>query len=221
MRAYPSIQDVPDEVDLAVIVVPRDFVQGVVEDCGRKGVKALIVISAGFGETGETGCASYVARAPASLELTRAGAVPIVGLTAHETLTDIMGVHQGDVVLITAAAGGVGHLAVQIATGLGAHVVATASGRNHDFVRALGAQTVIDYTAEDMVAAIRTLYPDGVDKARTASRARPPTRLSTRCAMAGRCWTSPGWHPSSGPGSASIPDTWSEPMPIGSRACPA
>ena len=55
VRAYPSIQDVPDEVDLAVIVVSRDFVQGVVEDCGRKGVKALIVISAGFGETGETG----------------------------------------------------------------------------------------------------------------------------------------------------------------------
>ena len=55
VRAYASIQDVPDDVDLAVIVVPRDFVQGVVEDCGRKGVKALIVISAGFGETGETG----------------------------------------------------------------------------------------------------------------------------------------------------------------------
>ena len=55
VRAYPSIQDVPDQVDLAVIVVPRDFVQGVVEDCGDKGVRALIVISAGFGETGETG----------------------------------------------------------------------------------------------------------------------------------------------------------------------
>lgn len=55
VRAYPSINDVPDEVDLAVIVVPRDFVQAVVEDCGRKGVKAVIVISAGFGETGDTG----------------------------------------------------------------------------------------------------------------------------------------------------------------------
>jgi len=55
VRAYPSIKDVPDEVDLAVIVVPCDFVQGVVEDCGRKGVKALIVITAGFGEIGETG----------------------------------------------------------------------------------------------------------------------------------------------------------------------
>lgn len=109
--------------------------------------------------------ASYVARAPASLDLTRAGAVPIVGLTAHETLTDILEVRQGDVVLITAAAGGVGHLAVQIAAGLGAHVVATASRSNHDFVRALGAETVIDYMAEDIVAAIRARYPDGVDKA--------------------------------------------------------
>jgi len=54
VRAYPSIKDVPDEVDLAVIVVPRDLVLGVVEDCGRKGVKAVIVISAGFGEVGDT-----------------------------------------------------------------------------------------------------------------------------------------------------------------------
>ena len=109
--------------------------------------------------------ASYVARAPASLDLTRAGGVPIVGLTAHETLTDLLAVQRGDVVLITAAAGGVGHLAVQIASRLGAHVVATAGRRNHDFVRALGAEAVIDYTAEDVVAAIRARYPDGVDKA--------------------------------------------------------
>jgi len=109
--------------------------------------------------------ASYVAHAPASLDLTRAGGVPIVGLTAHETLTDILAVQRSDVVLITAAAGGVGHLAVQIATRIGARVVATASRRNHDFVRALGAEAVIDYTAEDIVAAVRARYPGGVDKA--------------------------------------------------------
>jgi NADPH:quinone reductase-like Zn-dependent oxidoreductase len=108
---------------------------------------------------------SYLARAPTSLDLTRAGGVPIVGLTAHETLTSILEVQEGDVVLITAAAGGVGHLAVQIASRLGARVVATASRRNHDFVRGLGAETVIDYTAEDVLAAIRSRYPDGVDKA--------------------------------------------------------
>ena len=88
--------------------------------------------------------ASYVARSPASLDLTRAGGVPIVGLTAHETLTDLLAVQRGDVVLITAAAGGVGHLAVQIASRLGAQVVATAGRKNHDFVRALGAEAVID-----------------------------------------------------------------------------
>ena len=108
---------------------------------------------------------SYVARAPGSLDLTRAGGVPIAGLTAHETLTDILEVQQGDVVLITAAAGGVGHLAVQIAARLGGNVVATASRRNHDFVRDLGAETVIDYTSEDLVAAIRSRHPEGVDKA--------------------------------------------------------
>src|SRR5687767_13280004 len=53
VRAYPTIGDVPGEVDLAVIVVPRDLVPGVVQECGKKGVKAIVVISAGFGETGE------------------------------------------------------------------------------------------------------------------------------------------------------------------------
>jgi NADPH:quinone reductase-like Zn-dependent oxidoreductase len=109
--------------------------------------------------------ASYVARAPRPLDLVRVGGVPVVGLTAHETLTDILAVARGDLVLITAAAGGVGHIAVQIAARLGARVVATASRRNHDFVRALGAEAVIDYTAEDVVEAVRARYPDGVDKA--------------------------------------------------------
>ena len=108
---------------------------------------------------------SYAARAPAALDLTRAGGVPIVGLTAHETLTDILEVHRGDVVLITAAAGGVGHLAVQIASRLGGRVVGTASRRNAEFVRGLGAETVIDYTTEDLVEAIHSRYPHGVNKA--------------------------------------------------------
>jgi NADPH:quinone reductase len=108
---------------------------------------------------------SYAARAPASLELARAGGVPIVGLTAHETLTDILEVHRGDVVLVTAAAGGVGHLAVQIASRLGGRVIATASRRNESFVRGLGAEAVIDYQSEDLLEAIRSRYPRGVDKA--------------------------------------------------------
>lgn len=55
MRAYPSMQAIPEPVDLAVIVVPRDLVMGAVEDCAARGVRALIVISAGFAETNEDG----------------------------------------------------------------------------------------------------------------------------------------------------------------------
>jgi NADPH:quinone reductase-like Zn-dependent oxidoreductase len=108
----------------------------------------------------------YVARIPKSLAPVEAGGLPIVGLTAHETLIDILEVKPGDVVLINAAAGGVGHLAVQLAARLGASVVATASRRNEHFVSLLGAETVIDYTATDDVAkAILARYPGGVDKA--------------------------------------------------------
>jgi NADPH:quinone reductase-like Zn-dependent oxidoreductase len=108
----------------------------------------------------------YAARVPTSLPPVEAGGLPIVGLTAHECLIDLLAVEDGDVVLISAAAGGVGHLAVQIASLLGARVVATASRRNHDFLTNLGAETVIDHDAvDDMTKAILARYPGGVDKA--------------------------------------------------------
>jgi NADPH:quinone reductase-like Zn-dependent oxidoreductase len=107
----------------------------------------------------------YVARAPASLTLPQAGAVPIVGLTAHEAIHDMLDVKKDDVVLITAAAGGVGHLAVQMAAHLGAHVIAVAGTEHVEFVRGLGAEWVIDYTREDVVEAILSRYPRGIPKA--------------------------------------------------------
>jgi acetate---CoA ligase (ADP-forming) len=55
IKAFPSVSDIPDPVDLAVIVVPREMVLDVVDDCGKKGVKGLVVITAGFAETGEEG----------------------------------------------------------------------------------------------------------------------------------------------------------------------
>lgn len=57
LRAYPSVLEVPDPVDLAVVVVPANQVLRIVDECGRKGVKGLVVISAGFRETGEEGAA--------------------------------------------------------------------------------------------------------------------------------------------------------------------
>jgi NADPH:quinone reductase-like Zn-dependent oxidoreductase len=107
----------------------------------------------------------YVARAPVTLTLPQAGAVPIVGLTAHETIHDKLEVRKGDVVLITAAAGGVGHLAVQMATHLGAHVVAVAGTETVEFVRGLGAEWVVDHNREDVKRAILSRYPRGIPKA--------------------------------------------------------
>jgi NADPH:quinone reductase-like Zn-dependent oxidoreductase len=107
---------------------------------------------------------AYAARPPASLPLVLAGALPIVGLTAHDCLMDVLKLKKGESILITAASGGVGHLAVQIAARLGAHVLATTSARNREFVSGLGAELVIDYSSEDVVAAVHGRYPRGVDK---------------------------------------------------------
>jgi len=108
---------------------------------------------------------AYVARAPETLTLPQAGAVPIVGLTAYEMIYEKLDVKKGDVVLITAAAGGVGHLAVQMAAHRGAHVVAVAGTQTVEFVRGLGAEWVIDHSREDVSRAILSRYPRGISKA--------------------------------------------------------
>ncbi len=55
LKCYPSVLDVPDEIDLAIIVIPAKYVPGVMEDCAKKGIKSVIIISAGFGEIGGEG----------------------------------------------------------------------------------------------------------------------------------------------------------------------
>jgi NADPH:quinone reductase-like Zn-dependent oxidoreductase len=88
-----------------------------------------------------------VARKPASLSFAEAGALPLAGLTAYQALTEALGVGEGDRVLVHRASGGVGFNAVQIAVALGAHVIGTASPRNHGFLRDAGAAEVHDYAA--------------------------------------------------------------------------
>ncbi|WP_299536218.1 NADP-dependent oxidoreductase [uncultured Streptomyces sp.] len=92
---------------------------------------------------------------PAGIDHVQAGALPLAALTAYQALVDTAGVTTGQRVLVHAAAGGVGHLAVQIAKSLGAHVVGTASAPKHDFVRSLGADEVIDYRTTDFRDAVR------------------------------------------------------------------
>lgn len=107
--------------------------------------------------------AEWVSRKPSNLSYEEAAGLACAGLTAYQTLVEQLEIQTGETVLITAAAGGVGSLAVQIAKAKGAHVIGTASGRNQDYVRDLGADVVIDYTKGDWVETTRTLYPDGVD----------------------------------------------------------
>src|SRR5690606_32054246 len=55
VRAYPSVLDIPDEVDLAVVVVPQRHALATVEDCAKKGVRGIVLVTAGFAEMGEEG----------------------------------------------------------------------------------------------------------------------------------------------------------------------
>ncbi len=104
----------------------------------------------------------HLALKPPGVPFEVAGALPLAGLTALQSLDEVR-VAAGETVLVHAAAGGVGHLAVQIAVARGARVVGTASERNHDFLRSLGAEPVA-YGA-GLVDAVRALAPEGVDAA--------------------------------------------------------
>ena len=95
-----------------------------------------------------------LAHKPAGVDHVSAAAVPLAGLTAWQALVDVADVRPGQRVLVHAAAGGVGHIAVQIAKARGAYVLGTASAAKHDLLRGLGVDEPIDYRAGDFSAAI-------------------------------------------------------------------
>nr|WP_322780910.1 nuclear transport factor 2 family protein [Frankia sp. Cas4] len=101
-----------------------------------------------------TAPARSFAHKPAGIDHVQAGALPLAALTAYQALVDTADVQPGQRVLVHAAAGGVGHLAVQIAKARGAYVIGTASAAKHDFLRSLGADEVIDYRTVDVTAAV-------------------------------------------------------------------
>jgi NADPH:quinone reductase-like Zn-dependent oxidoreductase len=85
------------------------------------------------------------ARKPDGLDHVHAAGLPLAGLTAWQALVETAGVQRGDRVLVHAAAGGVGHLAVQIAKARGAHVIGTARAGKHEFLHGIGVDHPIDY----------------------------------------------------------------------------
>ncbi|MFD9882737.1 NADP-dependent oxidoreductase [Streptomyces alboflavus] len=104
-----------------------------------------------------TAPARHFAPRPRGLDAVQAGALPLAGLTAWQALVDTAQVRAGQRVLVHAAAGGVGHLAVQIAKARGAHVIATASAAKHDLLRTLGADELIDYRTQDVADTVHDI----------------------------------------------------------------
>ena len=135
----------------------RDF-SGVVGALGS-GVSDFEVGDAVFGVSEVTGEACYaekvainaaiVAKKPDSLSHAECAAVALVGLTALVSIEDTLQLKRGETILIQGGAGGVASFAIQTAKHIGARVITTTSAANRDYVRRLGADEVIDYTAQD------------------------------------------------------------------------
>ncbi|NEW42169.1 NADP-dependent oxidoreductase [Nocardia cyriacigeorgica] len=101
-----------------------------------------------------TAPARHFALMPDELGFVEAAALPLAGLTAWQMLVDVANVASGQRVLIAGAAGGVGHLAVQVAKARGAYVIGTARAVKHPFLRELGADETIDYTTSDVATEV-------------------------------------------------------------------
>jgi NADPH:quinone reductase len=180
-------------------LVPGMDASGTVEAIGEEG--SWSVGDEVFGSVGKmylgegtlaefaTMSAGTVARKPASIDHAAAAAVPVAGVTAL-MMVDALATAGGDVVLAIGATGGVGSYLVQLAARRRARVVAVCSGGNADYARRLGAVDVVDYTVDDVVGVVRSLYPDGIqgiadmhgDKeslARLAEQVRPGGQVTS------------------------------------------
>ena len=105
----------------------------------------------------------YLTRRPQTLSWAQAGGLPLVGLTAYQSVVTTGRLQAGETVLILGASGGVGSTAIQLAKSVGATVIAVASAKNAGLMTALGADFTIDYQAGPVAAAARQLAPHGVE----------------------------------------------------------
>jgi NADPH:quinone reductase-like Zn-dependent oxidoreductase len=140
---------------------------GVVDEVGE-GVSGVAPGDEVFGFAVGGAAAEYAvlddfARKPAALSFEEAAALPVAVETSVRVFGVLGGVGEGQTLVVNGAAGGVGVAAVQLARERGARVIGTASERNHDFLRSLGAEPTT--YGDGMVDRIRALAPDGVDLA--------------------------------------------------------
>ncbi|ALJ00005.1 zinc-binding oxidoreductase [Rufibacter tibetensis] len=106
---------------------------------------------------------SYLASKPKNLSFEEAAGIPLVGLTAYQSMFDAGQLQAGQTVLILGASGGIGNLGIQLAKWKGATVIGVASQKNHAFMQELGADHTIDYNGTHVGEAVKELFPDGVD----------------------------------------------------------
>ena len=106
---------------------------------------------------------TYLAFKPRTLSFTEAAGIPLVGLTAYQSLIDLGHLKANQFVLILGASGGIGTMGIQIAKEKGARVIAVASKQNHDFMKELGADYTLEYANTDIAAEIKKITPEGAD----------------------------------------------------------
>jgi NADPH:quinone reductase-like Zn-dependent oxidoreductase len=162
-----------DQMEHRFPLIPGADASGTVEALGE-GVTDWSIGDEAFGSVGKmyfgegtlaefaTMSIGTIARKPESVEHADAAAVPVAGVTAL-TMVEAASVSDGDVVVAIGATGGVGSYLVQLAARRGARVLAVSSAANAEYARKLGATDVIDYAAGDVVDAVRSLAPDGID----------------------------------------------------------
>ena len=153
--AYSQITEFP-------YICGRDF-SGTVGEIGE-GVNDFALGDAVFGvcQVGQEGTyaekiamdAALVARKPDGVPHVDVAALSLIGLTALVSVEDTLSLQSGETILIQGGAGGVAGFAIQLAKHIGAYVITTASAGNHDYVRGLGADEVIDYNVRDFTDAV-------------------------------------------------------------------
>lgn len=162
-------------------VIPAEFpavpgwdMAGVVEECGyaaRRFKKGDEVYAYARRPTVQHGTfaeyvsipESYIAQRPHQITMVETGGIPLVGLTAYQALFQFGNLEEDQTLLILGGSGGVGTMAIQLAKTVGATVIGVASGRNQDYMKELGADETIDYSAGNVGEAVKEVAPDGVD----------------------------------------------------------
>lgn len=118
------------------------------------------------------GCwAEYVAvstesiiQMPDKMDFTHAAAIPVAGKTALESIR-ALNLKEGDTLFIAGASGAIGTFVIQLAKRQGIRIIGSASSKNHEYIKSLGAEMAVDYTSPDWKEEVRKWMPDGVDSA--------------------------------------------------------